>query len=112
MVDANVPAQVGDLADALTAIESDLAHRDTPPAGLGELKDAIDDIRLTMIGIVTATHSEDYDGSIGRLRIKRAVDLCQNLVADVIDGTVTPGNDGFERCYSAVAALHRTLDGR
>lgn len=112
MVHANIGAQVADLTDALTAIESSLARSDTPVTGLDELKDAIDDIRWTLIGIITASHSEDYDGSIGRLRIKRTSDLCRNLVADVIDGTVTPGKEGFERCYSAVATLHRRLGGR
>ena len=109
MAQADIGIRLRDLNDSLTALEHDLTRRTTAPAGLDEFKDAIDEIRTNLIAVVTATHSGNYDASIGQFRMHRGNQVCQNLLADVIDGTVSAGTDGFEECYQAVKNLYEQL---
>jgi hypothetical protein len=109
MSGADLSVRIRDLGESLTALEADLAHRKTAPAGLDEFKDAIDEVRTNLLAIVTATHSGDYDASIGAFRMRRTNDVCQNLMADVIDGTVSPATEGFEECYVAALNLYNQL---
>jgi hypothetical protein len=110
MMAANdIGVRLRDLNDSLNALEHDLSRRKTPPEGLGEFKDAVDEIRTNLIAVITATHSGNYDESIGQFRMHRGNQVCQNLLADVIDGTVTGDTDGFEECYQAVKNLYEQL---
>ena len=109
MTQADIGIRLRDLNDSLTALEHDLSRRKTPPEGLGEFKDAVDEIRTNLIAVVTATHSGRYDASIGQFRMHRGNQVCQNLLADVIDGTVTGDTEGFEECYQAVKNLYDQL---
>jgi hypothetical protein len=109
MDDAGISRQIRDLKDSLRAIDWELRRRKDPPPGLAEFKSAIDDVRSNLIAALTMSDSQSYEASIWKFRANRALGLFQNLVADVVDGTVAADTEGFDECYGLVTAILERL---
>ncbi|UCG84906.1 MAG: hypothetical protein JSW71_13255 [Gemmatimonadota bacterium] len=109
MDDTDISRQIRDLKESLKAIDRELSRREDPPPGLAEFKTAVDDVRSSLIAVITASHSQSYEGPVWRFRARRALGLLQNVVADVVDGTVTADTQGFEECYALVTDILERL---
>ncbi len=76
--------QVDNLKSTLQAIEGELAQREVPREGLEDLKRAVDNIRRTVWALITAAEAPDeYVIVLARLRLNRAMELCQQVVLDI-----------------------------
>jgi hypothetical protein len=59
-----------------------------PPDGLGDLKSAVDEVRLRLWGVLMAAHSQDDPGFGERFRLRRAAEILQGILGDIDAGRV------------------------
>jgi hypothetical protein len=98
--------QVKRLRSELEEVEYRLRHNDIPVPVLEDFKSAIDHIRLTLWGILQSSGPDRYEAAatIIRLRIRRADDICKQIVADIEALEITVDS-------SELKQLHDTLSG-
>lgn len=81
-------ADIRRMLATLQAIESQLANRQIPPAGLEDFKRGVDDIRLRVWAILAAANMEEPTRAMERFRIRRALDICGSLTEDLATGSL------------------------
>lgn len=84
-----------------------MSLEDPPPERLRDLGWAVDDIRRTVWAIMLAEHSGDYDVFLGQVRVRRANDTCQDVLADL--GDMAPDTEGLEALHTTLQALSQAL---
>ncbi len=97
---------VSDLTKALDDIESHLTKQPSPSA-LEDFKVMLDGVRTTLTAILTAADPADYHAFIRKFRLRRAAQVCQNVLHGLVDGTIKGDTPGFDRLRSTV---EETLD--
>ena len=50
----------------------------------------LDDVRTSLLALVSAGGPSDYNRSLRRLRMRRATQICDNTLASLAAGTITP----------------------
>lgn len=104
---SDLKAVVVELTQALDDIELHLAKQ--PSASVLEnFKVMLDDVRTTLLATLTATDPADYHAFIRKFRLRRAAQVCQNVLSGLVDGTINDDTPGFDRLRSTV---EETLEG-
>ncbi|MCI0404288.1 MAG: hypothetical protein L0212_12350 [Acidobacteria bacterium] len=77
--------QVQHLKTELEKVEARLMQDELPAPVREDLEEAVDHIRLTLLGILHSSGEDKYEASaaIIRSRLERAGDLCRQVVADI-----------------------------
>ena len=75
--------QVAQLRRQLTAVDAQLARASGAPAGLEDLKEAVDNMRTNVWAVLSASRSKDYAEFIARFRLRRAIDILKQVVAQI-----------------------------
>jgi hypothetical protein len=88
MADSPLQSPIATMRATVQAIESKLRHGNLPEEGLGDLKHAIDDARLRLWAVITAASSSEPEGVLLRFRLRRAAEICRNVIADLDAGTL------------------------
>jgi hypothetical protein len=70
------------------AIEDKLRRGDLPQEGLADFKAAIDDARLRLWAVISVGGSSDPEALLLRFRLRRASEICRNVIADLDAGTL------------------------
>lgn len=83
MTTAPLDQQIADLRRALTAVDAQLARGSSAPAGLEDLKEAVDNMRTNVWAVLSASRSRDYPEFIARFRLRRAIDILKQVAADI-----------------------------
>ncbi|UCG87451.1 MAG: hypothetical protein JSW71_02590 [Gemmatimonadota bacterium] len=78
------------LKEALDRIDLSLAWENLPVAAIEEFKMVLDDVRTSLLALVAAGGPSDYNRSLRRLRMRRATQICENTLASLVGGTITP----------------------
>ena len=99
-----------DLRQALDAIESAIAEPAQAAVMLEDFKATLDGVRTTLMAILTAESPADYQAFVRRFRLRRAAQVCQNVLFGVLDGSITPQTPGFDRLQAAVGETLSELD--
>ncbi len=94
---------VATLREALDRVEPMLDGSDPPAAALEAFKVTIDDVRTEILAILTADDPTGHRRAIGRLRLHRAAQVCQNVIAGLDEGTITERTDGMARLRATAA---------
>lgn len=98
---------------AIGEIESHLDADAVSPTALEEFKMAIDSLRTQVLAMLTAPAANDYDTFVRAFRLQRADQVCQNVMAGLIDGSIdaeTPGLENLDETLRVTAAeLDRVL---
>ena len=68
---------------SLQSIEARLQRGALPPEGLADLKSAIDDARLRVWAALSAAGAPDAEDVLLRFRLRRAVEICTNVLRDL-----------------------------
>jgi hypothetical protein len=87
---------VPELKNALSAILIELAEGEVSPIVLEDFKVTVDSARTSVLALLTAKDSGDYYAFVRKYRLRRAGQICQNVLSGIIDGTIdatTPGLD-------------------
>jgi len=88
MAEPSFAQQMATLKSTLRAIEVRLALGRAPAEGFEEFKGTLDDMRNRLWGILS-TRGDDYRTFQERFRIRRAIELCRGLGADLRSGSVS-----------------------
>jgi hypothetical protein len=75
-----------------------------PQEGIADLKNAVDDVRIRLWGVLMAGDSTDYKGFVGRFRMRRAAECCRGIEEDVAAGRIP--TDSLEARQLLAAARH------
>lgn len=71
------------LRAGLQAVEARLGRGDIPRQGLEDVKSAVDEMRLRLWAVLSASSSGDLEGTLVRLRLRRAVEICRTALRDL-----------------------------
>jgi len=75
--------QIAQLRNQLTAVDAQLAKGSSAPAGLEDLKEAVDNMRTNVWAVLSASRSKDYPEFIARFRLRRAIDILKQVVQEI-----------------------------
>ena len=100
------------LQEALDDLESELSDRDLSTGGLEDFKSKLDSVRTTVLAILAAKDSSDYQRYVHRFRLQRATQVCQGVLFALLDGTVSTETSGMVGLQTTVAALLPKLEAR
>lgn len=107
---ASNPA-LGEVRTAILSMANRLEDaRDLPQEGIADLKNAVDDIRIRLWGILMAEDASDYEGFAGRFRMRRAAECCRGIDQDVTTGKLRADSLESRMLYSAARALAAHLE--
>ena len=67
----------------LQAIDARVQRGTFPEAGLADLKSALDDARLRVYAALSAGPGAQGEGVLFRFRLRRAVEICTNVLRDL-----------------------------
>ena len=81
--------QVATISSVLRMLENEVASGNVAPAGLEDLKSALDDLRLRSWGLLMAASADDHHLFQQRYRIRRGKDMCRALIADLGTGQLS-----------------------
>ena len=102
--------EVRALREALDRLESELGPDPVSAAKLEDFKAAVDGIRTSVVAMVTAEDPADYRSFIRRYRLRRAAQVCQNVLSGLVDGTIDILAPGFDRLQSTVTDVLPRLE--
>ena len=101
---------VGDLKQAMSDIESIITQPDPPDKALEGFKMTLDSVRMDALALVAAAYSGDYDEYIRKFRLRRAAQVCQNVLFGLVDGTVNERTPGVIELQSTIRETLDRLD--
>jgi hypothetical protein len=93
---------VPELKSALDAIEMELAEEDVSPLVLEDFKVTVDSVRTSVLALLTAKDSGDYYGFVRKYRLRRAAQVCQNVLSGLIDKTINADTPGLDQLHATV----------
>jgi hypothetical protein len=105
MNDEKLRQGLDQLRSALSIIDADATLGELPPQSLQDLKVAVDSVRQILWSAAVAQHTGDYEAFLGRVRVRRATETCQELMSDLDTGTVTGNTPGLEVVHAALRQL-------
>jgi hypothetical protein len=79
-----------------------------PAEGVRDLGLAVDDLRRSVWAVLTTKHSGSYADFLARIRVRRATECCEEMLAELHAETVTrntPGLPVFQATLKELAKL-------
>lgn len=96
---------LGEVRSAILTMARRLENAsELPQEGIAELKNAVDDVRIRLWGVLMAGDSSDYKGFVGRFRMRRAAECCRGIEQDIAAGQIP--TDSLEARMLLAAARH------
>lgn len=95
MSDQDLGKYIEELRDVLSVAESFLALDQMPPERVKNLGHAVDNLRTSVWVALRARHAGEQDELLARMRVRRAIDTCDEVLADLYAGTLTASTPGF-----------------
>lgn len=110
MTEPMVRQQVDSMRLTLQAVEMQLGSGGLHAAALDDLKSAVDDIRLRIWAIMSAS-AEGNDGlAIERFRLRRGIDVCSKLGEEFRTGSINTGHREAVTLRDEAILLGRRID--
>ena len=114
MAQPDIAQRVQDLKNALSSIEVELKREETPPEGLEEFKAVVDSVRLSVWAVLSGAQADDYQTFISGFRLRRATDICRQILSDLESGALRPGTpelgDFTGTVEELASAIARTMN--
>jgi hypothetical protein len=89
MAEPSFADQMATLNSTLGSIEVRLALGRAPVEGLESFKSALDDMRLRLWGLLSASEGQDSRGFQEQFRIRRATEMCRALGIQLHAGSIS-----------------------
>jgi hypothetical protein len=93
--DQDLKKYIEELRDVLAVAESFLALDQMPPERVKDLGLAVDNLRTSVWVALRARHAGEQDELLARMRVRRAIDTCEEVLADLFTETLTSATPGF-----------------
>lgn len=108
MAQHDLKQQVTDLKNALSSIEPEL-DRETSPEALQDFKTVVDNVRLSVWAALTGAQAENYQSFIGRFRLRRGTDICEQILADLTGGGLADDSPDLLAFEQTLTELGRAI---
>ncbi len=99
---AELRRALDELRGALGVLESDLALDDAPQAAVQDLAQAVTGIRGSVWEFLKAEHADDYDRYLGKIQLRRAIEILEDVLSDLYADTLAPNTPGLRAFQSAL----------
>ncbi len=110
MAEPSFGDQLATLNSTLGAIEVRLALGHAPVEGLEDFKSALDDMRLRIWGLLSASGGADAKGFQEQFRIRRATDMCRALGGDLHAGSISGRHRELSGLRAAATELAEKIE--
>ncbi len=97
--------EINQLRSALKAVDDGLATGEPSPEALQDFGLAVDNLRKSLWAGLTSEHSGDIGAFLGRIRVRRATETCEDVLADLYAETLAPNTPGIEVFSATLAEL-------
>ncbi len=101
--------EIDQLRSALKAVDAAVATGDPSPEALQDLGLEVDSLRKSLWAGLTSKHSGDYTAFLGRIRVRRAIETCEDVLADLYAETLPPNIPGLEVFSATLGELAELL---
>lgn len=79
-----------ELRGKLAIIETEMQQGQPPEQAVQAVEEAVSTARANVWALLTARHSDDYESYLTRTRIRRATEVCEDILADLHADTLSP----------------------
>lgn len=93
---------------ALHILEGDAAQHSSEAAH--DLKRSVDDLRRGVWAILTTRHSGNYEDFLARIRVRRATESCEDVLAELYAETLTADTPGLFSLYATLSELRKQFE--
>ncbi len=108
-IDAEVRRNVKEVEEALAMLQARKPPANTMSEAVRYLGLEVDNLRQSVWAVLKAQNAGDLAGFIGRVRIRRANELCQDVLADLYADTVPPNMPGIRVFTATLEELAEVL---
>ena len=111
-IDAEVRRGIKGVKEALAMLQAREPLGSDLSEGVRYLGSEVDSLRQSVWAVLTAQNAGDLAGFIGRVRIRRANELCQDVLADLYANTVPSNMPGLRVFNATLQELGEVLEVR
>lgn len=97
------------MQDTVRKIEAEVSEGTIPVEGMEDFKRAIDEARMRIWAVLTASGDDDPTGFLERFRLRRAIEICRAVERDLADGSMRTWPKEISELRAVTADLARTL---
>ena len=97
------------MQDTVRKIEAEVSDGTIPVEGMEDFKRAIDEARMRIWAVLTASGDVDPTGFLERFRLRRAIEICRAVERDVADGSMRTWPKEISELRAVTENLGRTL---
>ena len=97
------------MQDTVRKIETEVAEGTIPIEGMEDFKRAIDEARMRIWAVLTASSDEDPSGFLERFRLRRAIEICRAVERDLADGSMKGWPKELSELRGIVDQLGKTI---
>jgi hypothetical protein len=94
---------VAQIRKALDSFDAGVGSR--PAEGIRDLSLAVDNLRRSVWAVLTTRHSGNYEDFLARIRVRRATECCEEVLADLHAATVTSDTPGLPVFHATMREL-------
>lgn len=96
-----------ELRSKLDIIDAELAWGQPPAEALTAIEHAVSAVRRDIWVLLTAPHSHDIQGYTSKIRIRRATEMCEDVLADLHAETLPSNTPGLEVFHATLRELSK-----
>jgi len=111
-IDAEVRKGIKGVKEALAMLQAREPLGSDLSEGVRYLGSEVDSLRQSVWAVLTAQNAGDLAGFIGRVRIRRANELCQDVLADLYANAVPSNMPGLRVFNATLQELGEVLEVR
>ena len=97
------------MQDTVRKIEAEVAEGTIPVEGMEDFKRAVDEARMRIWAVLTASGDDDPTGFLERFRLRRAIEICRAVERDLADGSMQSWPKETSELRAVTEELARTL---
>ncbi len=97
-----------DLRSKLDIIDAEMSRGEPQREVVRAIEEAVSTVRGNLWTLLSAQHTDDSQGFLGKIRVRRATELCEDVLADLHANTLTratPGRQVFHATLQELAAM-------
>ena len=94
-----------ELRSKLNIVEAELAQGKPPEQAVQAVERAVSEARSNIWILLTAEHADDYDSYVGKIRVRRATEACEDILADLHAETLSPQTAGLDIFHATLREL-------
>ena len=110
MNDSTLTDQLATITRSVQEMEQRFSEGERPVGDLSDVKRSFDDLRLRLWGLMQASHAEDPQAFLERFRLRRALELCGRIAADLRIGALDPRHKELSDLWITAIDLSRAIE--